>query len=670
MQINERVVLAPAADDIGLCFLRRILPGQGYYIAAVKDLRSKRFRPSEFASTLEGLWRLLQENDRNGFETYHACASFREPLNDPRRTAREDRRLGRTHHNALGAKAFWLDIDVGPDKPYANREEAFDALMAFCKKLDLPIPTVVCSGAGLHVYWTLQQTLAPDQWRFYASGLKQLCFEHNFKADPNRTTDISSVLRTPGTHNHKRAPAQLVECDPAFLDDAGPCSPQPLERFAIFAEHAPRVQEKKHSRTGLLLLPGSTAHLLGGDDARAGLTQDLLSGIEDYPEVSGAEIANHCAWLRQMRDKRGVVSEPLWHAGLGLLAFCEDGDELAHAWSSGDPRYSEAETSERLERLRSLTGPTTCSRFHSLDPAICEACPSWGKIKSPAALGRVPRHTATLAEAPRIPELQWERTATGALKPRSYANARKAIPELGILCRHDVFRDRKIIEGSGIDEHGHELSDAHVRAIRDLIIARYRVDPGLDNVFQAATRACEENRFDPICGYLDSLRWDGKPRLERWLHTCCGAEDTEFTRTVSRIILVAAVRRARQPGCKFDQILVLEGTEGTNKSSAIALLAGKENFSDQTILGLDDQRQQERTRGVWLYEIADLTGMKKSDVERVKAFASRTHDRARAAYARTVDERPRRCIFIGTTGPRPLRIKGKPVKGYSRATQG
>jgi predicted P-loop ATPase len=66
-------------------------------------------------------------------------------------------------------------------------------------------------------------------------------------------------------------------------------------------------------------------------------------------------------------------------------------------------------------------------------------------------------------------------------------------------------------------------------------------------------------------------------------------------------------------------------------------------------LGLDDQRQQERTRGVWLYEIADLTGMKKSDVEKVKAFASRTHDRARAAYARTVDERPRRCIFIGTT---------------------
>jgi predicted P-loop ATPase len=171
----------------------------------------------------------------------------------------------------------------------------------------------------------------------------------------------------------------------------------------------------------------------------------------------------------------------------------------------------------------------------------------------------------------------------------------------------------------------------------------------LDNVFQAATRACEKNRFDPVCDYLDSLRWDGKPRIDRWLHVYCNAEDTALNRAYSRIILVAAVHRTRQPGCKFDQILVLEGIEGTNKSSAIALLAGQENFSDQTILGLDDQRQQERTRGVWLYEIADLAGMKKSEVEKVKAFASRTHDRARAAYARTVDERPRRCIFIGTT---------------------
>jgi predicted P-loop ATPase len=86
----------------------------------------------------------------------------------------------------------------------------------------------------------------------------------------------------------------------------------------------------------------------------------------------------------------------------------------------------------------------------------------------------------------------------------------------------------------------------------------------------------------------------------------------------------------RQPGCKFDHILVFEGPEGTQKSSTIALLArDARNFSDQTILGLFDRQQQELLRGKWLYEIAEMHGMKRADVDNVKAFASRTYDRAR-----------------------------------------
>ena len=109
------------------------------------------------------------------------------------------------------------------------------------------------------------------------------------------------------------------------------------------------------------------------------------------------------------------------------------------------------------------------------------------------------------------------------------------------------------------------------------------------------------------------------------------------------------MRRAHVPGCKFDHILVLEGKEGTMKSTAIVTLAGVENFSDQTILTASDREQQELVRGVWIFEIADLAGMKRSEVEKVKAFASRTHDRARPAYGRQRIDAPRRCIFIGTT---------------------
>jgi predicted P-loop ATPase len=111
----------------------------------------------------------------------------------------------------------------------------------------------------------------------------------------------------------------------------------------------------------------------------------------------------------------------------------------------------------------------------------------------------------------------------------------------------------------------------------------------------------------------------------------------------------AAVRRVRKPGCKFDQIPVWEGSEGSNKSTAIAVLAGEGNFSDQTILTSSDKEQQELLRGVWIYEIADLAGMKRSEVEKVKAFASRSHDRARPAYGRRRIDAPRRGILIGTT---------------------
>jgi predicted P-loop ATPase len=94
---------------------------------------------------------------------------------------------------------------------------------------------------------------------------------------------------------------------------------------------------------------------------------------------------------------------------------------------------------------------------------------------------------------------------------------------------------------------------------------------------------------------------------------------------------------------------VLEGPEGRNKSTAIETMAGKENFSDQHILGVSDKEAQENLQGVWLYEIADLTGIRKADADKVKAFASRTTDRARPAYGRFRLDQKRRCVIFAST---------------------
>jgi Virulence-associated protein E/Bifunctional DNA primase/polymerase, N-terminal/Primase C terminal 2 (PriCT-2) len=238
---------------------------------------------------------------------------------------------------------------------------------------------------------------------------------------------------------------------------------------------------------------------------------------------------------------------------------------------------------------------------------------------------------------------QWGRPKT------TCRNARAAIRHLGLTCEHDRFHDKLIIGGQPIAEWAGELTDNTTHMLRVTIAQRYNLDPGTTNTFDAAVQECLQDSFDPIADYLDSLVWDGVGRLRSWLAVYLGAADTTLNAAIGGLMLVAAVRRVRQPGCKFDQILVLISDEGKNKSSAIEILAGPGNFSDQTILTLDDKGQQEALSGVWLYEIADLAGMSKADTEKVKAFASRRVDRARPAYARARVDKPRRCVFFATT---------------------
>jgi predicted P-loop ATPase len=114
-------------------------------------------------------------------------------------------------------------------------------------------------------------------------------------------------------------------------------------------------------------------------------------------------------------------------------------------------------------------------------------------------------------------------------------------------------------------------------------------------------------------------------------------------------VLIAGVRRVRSPGCKFDYILVLEGKQGVGKSSLLKILAGEDNFSDNEIIGLNKKEQQEAIQGIWIYELAELEGLHKSDVTKVKLFASKTMDMARPAYGRSRVDRPRRCIIVATT---------------------
>jgi hypothetical protein len=240
--------------------------------------------------------------------------------------------------------------------------------------------------------------------------------------------------------------------------------------------------------------------------------------------------------------------------------------------------------------------------------------------------------------------------ADGKGRPRStMRNAAMALRRLGLHFSYDLFRNRKVIGGHALEEYAGEISDDASLVLRGMIIDEFAFDPGSQNVFDAVSLLCLENAHHPIIEMLDSLKWDGIARLDRWLATYLGAGDTALNAVFGAKTLIAAVRRIRVPGTKFDQMLVLEGAQGTGKSSAVAILAGPGNHSDQELLTLDAKTQMEMLDGIWLFEIGEVEGMGKAAVNKIKAFVSRTEDRARMAYARHSVSRPRQVTFIGTT---------------------
>jgi predicted P-loop ATPase len=145
--------------------------------------------------------------------------------------------------------------------------------------------------------------------------------------------------------------------------------------------------------------------------------------------------------------------------------------------------------------------------------------------------------------------------------------------------------------------------------------------------------------------------WDGVPRIDTWLTTYGGVEDNEYSRAVGALFLTAAVRRVRNPGCKFDEMVILEHeVQGTDKSSALAILAVRDEwFSDDLPLNVEGKQVIEALRGRWIVEAGEMSGMKRTDIGHIKALLSRQVDRARLAYGRIVSEVPRQCVIVGTT---------------------
>jgi len=344
-------------------FLKNVLADDGLY--ALLAIRSKDDRRvQKFYPTIGHLIEGAVAFDAKGYDSYFGLATY-------------DKDGSRKADNVKELKSFFLDLDCGPSKDYANQGDAIVALRRFCKELKLPKPLTVNSGRGVHVYWGLTESVGKENWLQVSRVLKAKCIQHNLLADVAVTADICRVLRIPKTHNHKTDPPTEV----TFFGFDVPPSVD-FDEFSELLGNEPIEIPKKYVRND------------------SDFVSDKESVFLDI--VNKTKAGKGCGQLKNIIKNQQEISEPLWRAGLSIAKYCIDGKEATHIVSRHHSDYTPEDTNRKVEAIK---GPYLCNTFDEYSPEICTNCIHWGKIKSPIVLGqRVKEATEedNIVEAPAI----------------------------------------------------------------------------------------------------------------------------------------------------------------------------------------------------------------------------------------------------------------------------
>jgi len=331
-------------------FLQAVLGDSGFYcVVGIKSKEDKRVQ--KFYESIDDLAPVADNLNASGFDTYFALATFETGEN-------------RKQTNVKQLRSFFLDLDCGASKSYSTQVEALAGLRSFCNDLNLPKPTIVNSGNGIHVYWILTEPVSREIWLPVAETLKKKCKEHGLHADPAITSDTSRILRVVNTHNYKSDTPKLVSLVGALS------APITLEAL------------KNSIDADVLALPKQSTPA-PRDAIMEALSGSYTSNFQDI--LVKSEAGKGCDQLLYVSKNQPDVSEPLWRAALSIAKFCEDGDTMVHVISNKHPNYSEEQTNNKASLIK---GPYTCDKFNEFRPDVCINCQHRNKIKSPIILGR------------------------------------------------------------------------------------------------------------------------------------------------------------------------------------------------------------------------------------------------------------------------------------------
>lgn len=212
----------------------------------------------------------------------------------------------------------------------------------------------------------------------------------------------------------------------------------------------------------------------------------------------------------------------------------------------------------------------------------------------------------------------------------------------------EYARDFNWPDHPGIIKKGNRIEKEDLIHLRYYLAHNKLFDMGLEDIENALIEKAARTQYHPVKEYLNSLEWDGQPRINEWLTTACGVRKDAYSRDIGRKWLTAAVTRIYQPGYKFDYVLVLEGKENIGKSMVFRIL-GDPWFSDSISLTQKEADIVAKMVGNWIIEIAEMRGLSKVEQTFVKAFISCQVDEQRFAYRHNPKKYYRQSVFAGTS---------------------
>jgi hypothetical protein len=300
-------------------------------------------------------------------------------------STQSENRGTRSRKNAKALRAVWADLDVDPDDPkkYPSVRAAFEALINFCRLLEIPLPSfVVKSGGGLHAYWASDRDLTVEEWQPYANVLKTAARASDLKLDFAVTGDAARILRFPGTTNRKYDTPRPVQ----LLENSNGVQHNFEETFKKIFENFPASATRPRD-TSRIEVADSFKHL----DPHHTLTDGII--IREAPLLPFEPIKAECAWLRDVHDTGGEhYDNNFWHASILCATFLEDGENLAHEFSNKHPDYLIGKTQELWDRklhdrqAKDIGWPY-CKTIEGYGCTLCNGCPHQHKGKSPLSIG-------------------------------------------------------------------------------------------------------------------------------------------------------------------------------------------------------------------------------------------------------------------------------------------